>query len=147
MPRPPYFPHPAFAQFFHQAVQTKRQALVEKSRVNFQHGLARGPHRALDQALQLTDIAGPPVLAQPLQRLFGDRFNDGANPPRVLAEEEESNLCNVLGTLCERRNSQLSALEQRQELWMESARRGERRRRISNEANIRRRGLTALTRR
>ena len=128
VPGAPHLAHPALAELLHQAVVAERQPFVQQRRVDFQHGLPCGGHRALDQAVQLADIARPAVPAQPLHRLLGNRLDHGANPARVLAEEEDGNLRDVIGALCEGRHSQLSAFEQRQQLRMESAGRGERRR-------------------
>jgi hypothetical protein len=70
-------------------VVAKRQPLIEQGWIDLEHRLPCGCDGALDHALQLAHDPGPAVLAQPLHRLRGDRLDDGANPARVPAEEEE----------------------------------------------------------
>ena len=47
----PHLAHAPRAKLLNQTVVTKRQAFVEEGSVNFQHGFARGVHRAFKQAL------------------------------------------------------------------------------------------------
>ena len=146
VPGAPHLAHASLAQLLHQPVEAKRQSLVEQRRVDLQHRLPCRGHCTLDQVLQLAHIPWPAVLAQSLHRLLGNRFDHGANPARVLAEEEEGNLRDIVGALCERRDPQLSAFEQRQQLRVESARRSERRRAVRNDAHVGHRRLAALAR-
>jgi hypothetical protein len=48
----------------------ERQPFVHESRIDLELGSLRGGHRALDQALQLSDVSGPPY--------FCSRFIDAS---------------------------------------------------------------------
>ena len=67
------------------------RAQAPSRRIDLEHGLACGGHRALDHALQLSHVPWPSILAEPLRRALGYRLDDGAYPARVPAEDEERN--------------------------------------------------------
>ena len=84
-------------------VITIRQRAAKDLGVDFQQGTGREDDGALDNVLQLTDVAGPRIRHEPAKRRWLDAVKSPPEPNREPVEQVLGQERNILGPLAERR--------------------------------------------
>ena len=113
MPGEPDFTHSSGSQPRNQPVTADRTCVVQQFFVDLEHRAFGDEDRALENGLQLPNVSGPVVAAQPPHRLRRRAFDRLPKLPGVPADEVFDERRDVLSPIFERWHGDLGSAEQR----------------------------------